>query len=265
MLEYNFGDMTFYIDPKHETLKNNLLFLDDMLSAGHKIKDSRTTTAAVLELPGMKPVFVKRENNKGLKFTLKYLFRCSRVFRAAAAAAKLEELGIPTPKVLAVGSRRSRGVLKSGYLITETLSKVLKNEVVCNRLNHNEQFNDHFMAEVSRMVGIMHENGISHGDLKLSNIYCKDTATGYKFGLLDLDGAHIHQGKVDSRTRVQELARIVSSYARMSYENCGKAIDIELTVERLLGQYHLNTAGKQDRDAVLRETRNFLRRYGLSF
>ncbi len=263
MLEYVIGDMTFYIDPKQEALKHNLIFIDDMLNAGMKLKDSRTTTAAVLELPGMKPVFVKRENNKGLKFTLKYLFRCSRVFRAAAAAAKLEELGVPTPKVLAVGSRRSRGVLKSGYLITETLTKVLKTEAVCNRLNNNPQFYESFMTEVSRMVGTMHENGVSHGDLKLSNIYCKDSSNGYKFGLIDLDGTHMHHGKVSQHQRTQELARIVSSYARTSYESCGKAIDIKSVSSKLVEQYHQHTAVKPDPESVVQESRGFLRRYGL--
>ena len=264
MQEYVCGDMIFFLAPKQDALKRQLFFIDDMLNNGHKIKDSRTTTAAVLELPGMNSVFVKRENNKGLRFTLRYLFRSSRVFRAAAAATRLAELGIPTPQVLAVGSRRRSGILYSGYLITETLSKVLKTSAVCEKINTDSEFFGQFLSEVSRMAAILHDHGILHGDLKMSNIYCKDSSGGHKFGLWDLDGVEIHNAPISSRLRAQELGRIISSYARTSQEQCGCSAKVEEGIDMLLSQYRQHAALTPTREAVVKVCGNYLRRYGLN-
>ncbi|MDD3119479.1 MAG: lipopolysaccharide kinase InaA family protein [Victivallales bacterium] len=264
MNEYVCGDIVFYLAPNQEVLKRQLFFIDDRLNHGHKIKDSRSTTAAVLELPGMNAVFAKRENNKGVRFTLRYLFRNSRVFRAAAAAARLAELGIATPRVLAVGSRRYGGVLRSGYLITESLNKVLKTEAVCKRLNTDPKFYAQFMSDVSRMVAVMHNHGILHGDLKMSNIYCQDQPDGYQFGLWDLDGVEIRSRAIGMRLRARELGRIVSSYARVSHEQCGCSVDVATVIDALSDQYRRYAPLTPPREVVAHACREFLRRYGLN-
>ncbi len=101
------GWRTFVVFPGKQQERVQV-FLKDF-SAGNTVqtavmKDSPTTKAGISLLPGTDiPIFWKRNNNKGLSFTLRYLFRPARVFRAASAAERFHAIGIATPRVLAAG------------------------------------------------------------------------------------------------------------------------------------------------------------------
>lgn len=262
-----FDDLSFYLDPRLDTsqLQNSLLFIDELLDDGPILKDSRTTTAGVVELSGGQRVFIKRENNKGWYFSAKYLFRRSRVFRAARAAALLEKLGIPTPQVLGVGSRRRMGVLKSGYLLTETFDRVLTTESLCHYYTEDQGFHDNFIASVCGFIALMHDHGIRHGDLKLSNIYCMEAPDKWIFGLWDLDGTIKYPSALPQFLRTLEVARIVSSLIKaMTDNNIASAPSLDAVVADF--EIHYNHAAGQKVNAVAigKATRRYLSRYGLT-
>jgi len=233
-------DLVFHINPEliSNELLESLIFIDEMLGEGHIFKDSRTTTAGILEMKSGARYFAKRENNKGVKFTLKYLFRRSRVYRAAYASSRLEELCIPTPRVLVVGSRRKSCKLLGGYLITETVDNALTSGNMCKMLNDDEKFFHEFLRSVCKYMTVLHNHGIVHGDMKMSNIFCVDSPSGYYFGLWDLDGVIVNNGEATMLHRKAELARVISSYMRTSYEHLGISHDIDTTTKVFCDKYN---------------------------
>lgn len=257
-------DMVFYVNRKlaSRELRESLIFLDEMIGEGHVIKDSRTTTAGIMELKNGERYFVKRENNKGMVFTLKYLFRHSRVFRAAASARRLEALGIPTPKVIAVGSRRRMGKLIGGYLITEALDNVLKNEAMCQKLLTDMEFYQEFLTAICKYMGELHNHGLAHGDLKLSNIFCQETVYGNDFGLWDLDGTRDMLPVLDGCC--QEVARIISSLIRVAQDIHGDMPDSVELAGDFCGKYNIYAERKVDQGEVEKHIGVYLKRYRIN-
>jgi len=233
------GDLTFYLTPDCDSLLGALLpQLDQLLDGGDMAKVSRTTTAGTVTLPSGQKVFIKRANNKGWYFSLKYLFRRARGFRAAAAAAALEQLQIPTPAVLGVGERRQRGILRSGYLINEAVENVLTSVSLCERIFASPEFLDGFAEQVCRYMIVMHDHGIRHGDLKISNVYCHDYGDRCAFGVWDLDGMVIYSHSLSHELRVQEMGRLLSSIfksARINHLNMPSA---DAITQSLLAHYN---------------------------
>jgi tRNA A-37 threonylcarbamoyl transferase component Bud32 len=121
---------------------------------------------------------------------------------ALAGAEKLAASNIATPEVYAALVSRC-GWFRREYLVTGLLDDRCR---ILNKLPETEcrQF---ITGKFIAMLKIMHDAGMSHGDLSLRNCYISVDGDP---GLLDLDGAVC--GKVSNRRRTVELARIISSF-----------------------------------------------------
>ncbi len=181
--------------------------LDTYLAEGDILKDSKTTTAAICTLPEFGKVFLKRTNNKGFKFTLRYLFRRARSFRAAEAANALIAIGIETPAVPAVGEHRTGLYLHAGYIINEIKEGVRNAHHMLAKTESPQETLNLLIEKNIPLLSIIHNNSIVHGDYKLSNIYL--TADNIP-GTWDLDGTLIL--KAPNRKRMfEDIFRFVSS------------------------------------------------------
>ena len=184
---------------------------DSFLDKGTILKDSRTTKAGIVEIDNRK-YFLKRYNNKGLIYTLKYLFRKSRPFKALRAAREIHKLGIPCPEVIAALARRRCGILQCSYLLTENLENIISPENYIRESVTNPDIYIKFQSRMCAYLKKMHDAGIRHGDLKLSNIYCRKNPDGLEFGLFDFDGTDFLRKPLNHRMRLKEYARIISSW-----------------------------------------------------
>jgi len=194
------------------------------MEKGLVVKNSRTTKAVLSALDNGKAVFIKRYNNKGLKYSLKYMARKARAFRAWKSAWTIEVCGVPTPQNIAAVSFRKFGILKSAYLITECLPNTVDVLDFYKIIQKNEKLRDQYVDDIVRMIAILHENGIRHGDLKLSNIYIQFHGKDqYSFGMWDLDGTKYYKDGLTDEVRRAELARVIASYIEL-----GLRIDIKL-------------------------------------
>lgn len=217
------GDSFFCIMPggRDRVDPRNLAKIDTFFTHGVILKNSRTSTAALAEIGGDgEPVFLKRCNNKGLRFTLRYLFRPARVFRAAKAADLLKKAGVRTPEVLLVGERRNGPILKAGYLVTATAPDIQSADQLLRETSVPELFLESFLKQAAEMTVLLHRNRLEHGDLKLVNFYHTGRWTPQsRFGIWDLDSVRCHTSAVP-RTRVErELSRIVFSICLTSLFN----------------------------------------------
>ena len=202
-------DCIFAISPQYvtEALEELLKNFDQALTGGEILKNSPTTTAALVGHAGQN-LFLKRTNNKNWKFTLRYLFRSARAFRAAVAAEKLAQLGIPTPPVIAAGECRRGLILKCGYLITGTEPGICgMNHAIMKAVSPMETMTV-FLAKAADMMVLLHRNNVLHGDLKLCNFYC--SANGEP-GIWDLDSMKVYRKQIPVRKIETEISLLLAS------------------------------------------------------
>jgi tRNA A-37 threonylcarbamoyl transferase component Bud32 len=102
-------------------------------------------------------------------------FMRSRAQKSWDASWWLLEAGVPVPKPIAVFTNRSRGFVKSNFLITEYIGtnqkvrRILRNEIV-----EAEQKNL-ILRKMAEMVRKMHQAGMIHRDLTPGNFLVKDS------------------------------------------------------------------------------------------
>lgn len=202
--------------PAQDWLAEHFAEADDMIRNGNRAKTSVTSSAAICTIPGGQKIFVKRNGVGSLKFVVRYFFLPARVFRAAIAAVRVEEAGVPTPHVFAVGEKRRAQFLLNGYLVTEAMDACDLMSYVIDRPDAPAGM-PVVIREAARVAAALHNHGFYHGDLKLVNLY--RTADGAPCGVWDLDSAQIFPGEVPHALVVRELGRIVSSVLIFAEQN----------------------------------------------
>jgi len=236
-------------------LRDSLLQPERYLSSAQLVKDSRTTKAGFITLDNGEKVFIKKYNNKGLKYTLKYLLRKSRAAKAFMNAWNFENLHIPTPAALGAVTFRPTGIIKNSYIIYKTISGVTDTLDFFRMTRTDENLLENFIRYISKYMSIIHNNGIIHGDLKLSNIYhIKDSGT---FGLWDLDGVKYFKGQAPFSARVEEIARVVSSYIEIG-SRLDVAVDREPVAECFKSAYEEHSKVAIDKNSLLNSIDKFL-------
>lgn len=177
------------------------------------LKDSPTTRAAVVtvEVGGTgHALHVKRLNRRGMVFTVKYVFQCSRARRLFHNHVALIERGVPTLQPIAAISERSGPFLRRSFLITEQIDAKPLFELWEKEIHPSGNPPDRrrkLMADVARLVAKMHAAGVFHRDLKSSNILVQTDGSPI---IADLDGARL-RSSVGYRQRVRDLARLFTS------------------------------------------------------
>jgi len=184
---------------------DSLMLLDAFIRDGVILKNSKTTTAAVCEIPGCGSVFVKRTNRKGIRFILRYLFRRARSFRAAKAIDRLAGHGIETPEVLAVGEYRTCWILQAGYLLTEFKKDARNAHDILLKAETPEQELERILNATGKLLANIHLQKVLHGDFKLQNIYFLPDGT---CGAWDLDGARISTEPLTLKQVLPDLRRL---------------------------------------------------------
>ena len=188
--------------------------LDSMLKNGVSLKDSPTTTAALVRFPGSDTeYFLKRNNNKGFRFTCRYLFRKARVFHAAKMAEVFENLKIRTPKVYMAAEKKTGLYLHAGYILTEKINATSIDKILLNADDKDAAMKT-FLLWAAKTITKLHRAGIVHGDLKLINFYCDGDWRNSEnsFGIWDLDSVRIRK-KAIPKDVDREISRIFFTLA----------------------------------------------------
>lgn len=178
LLRIQRDDLDFYLPPsaRREAVVALLGHLDSALLASDLKKNTRHTNAGIVRADGG-PLFIKRNNNWGLQYSLRYLFRPARTFRAAAAAQAIQAAGIHTPTVYGAGERRRGRYLKCCYLVTEALTDTLSLESLIDR-----DPSPALLADAGGLAAGLHAAGVYHGDMKLINL-CTGWVIGWACGI----------------------------------------------------------------------------------
>ncbi len=161
--------------------------LDAAMARGRILKDGRTCFVSRVTLGGIE-VVIKRYNHKGLLHAFRHTLKGSRGRRNWLSANRLSLLSIPTPKPLAYIDEYRGPFLHRSYFIAEfvngrDLYKVLRDASVA------EDRKRRLIDGVVSTLNWMTHHGISHGDLKHTNILCE----GDRLVFTDLDGMQVHR------------------------------------------------------------------------
>jgi tRNA A-37 threonylcarbamoyl transferase component Bud32 len=178
--------------------------LDEAMTRGQILKDGRTSFVSRVKLGGIE-VVIKRYNHKGLLHSLRHTLKGSRAKRSWLNANRLLLLGIPTPRPLAYIDEYQGSLLRRCYFIAAFITgRELYGMLRDTSLPEGRR--QRMIDEVVHTLDRMANHGISHGDLKHTNILCDgDTIT-----LTDLDGMQVHRITwLQQRRHQRDLARFL--------------------------------------------------------
>lgn len=210
----------------------------DLLLKQSKLdKDSSSTTAGMVELDGRK-YFLKRYNNKNFKRKLKNSLRQTRPFKVLKISKLLSTAGVFTPEVYAALNYRRGLLLESSYLLCSFLETARTAGQVFENLVAEESFKV-FAEKICQVLVKIHDAGILHGDVKISNIIVKpnDDKT-YELGLIDLDSSRCYPEALSEKRRVRDLARLISSYFLTCKHRLSEERDLNKLKEYFAAKYH---------------------------
>lgn len=206
-----------YLDDK---LKALLADPDGALARGQRMfKSGPNRQSTVGAFDG---VVLKRFNTKNRLNYFKNLFRPSRAFRAYQKAYHLELLGLPTPKPIAAAERRVCRVLLNSYLVTKEipgatdLGEILKSGGKPDRT---------LVRQAGQLIGQLHDEGFSHGDLKETNLVRGSDGRLY---LLDLDALEFLK-KVPAERAAADLARLLKGANKFPAVTRAERVDFLLS------------------------------------
>ena len=201
------GNLEYYVLPSRVQgcLLSIASDIDNVIEKGCIQKYEDNSTASLFSVQG-ETFFGKhvRFHQKSFDRRLRYFIQPSRSFWTAVVADRMQKAGIPTPCVYAVAERRSCHLLSDSYVITEALDNALMLHTVVSRSPNNIEY----LKKASRLLKLLHNAGIAHGDAKIANYYVQDETMGF----WDLDSALIFSGPVPTKYVIRDIGRLLSSY-----------------------------------------------------
>ncbi len=132
-------------------------------------------------------------------------------------AERFGELGIPTPRVLAVAERRAGLSLRASYLVTEALTDVVPLDTLAR--SFQGPFEAGFLPRLElagSLLRQLHDGGVVHNDPNLSNLYLEP---GGSIGFWDLEPAHMPCWGVTRHGRLSDLACTLGTALKVLDEN----------------------------------------------
>ena len=191
----------------NEGLQQYLAQLDEQSPPGEVVDDGRNdlikwTTAEQKEL------MVKKFNLTRTYDKLRFCVLDSKAVRSLRIALALEEIGVKTPKPIAVVEERGNfNQLVYSYYLTEYVDYDynLLNIVADDNHPRRDQVKE-LLPGIAQDVRKMHQAGIIHNDLHAGNILVKDIDEEPEFYYIDLNRGRI-KNELSTKQQLKDLAR----------------------------------------------------------
>ena len=128
------------------------------------VKDSPVRSAIVFSGPSHS-LFLKAYKARKPGDRLKHIFLPSKARREWEMVRRALAAGIPTAAALAMGERRTHGVLQEAFLVTEAIS-----DSVPLIESIRQRGGEDYVLRAARLLRSMHDAGLHHRDLHAGNI-----------------------------------------------------------------------------------------------
>jgi hypothetical protein len=186
---------------------------DQVLAKGEICKPGSRTCGGVVFLANRR-CFLKRYNDRGPCYRLRYLLRRSRAVYTWRLAKKFLACGVPVAEpFLCLEERRIRLLGRSYVLMEAAPGQVLRRLWAVLDDHHKTAV----LKELGTMMGLMHRQGCLHGDLKWDNILLAYEGDQLTIRLVDLDGSR-YLPWAWSRLARKDLARFIKDLRRVESE-----------------------------------------------
>jgi tRNA A-37 threonylcarbamoyl transferase component Bud32 len=157
------------------------------LPATTLLKSGRSATVVKVNIDG-RPLVIKRYNVKGTFHWLRRALRETRATKGWRLGQRLQLLGVPTAKPVAMVEKRFFGLRGKSYLIMEYIEGEHSGEYFAGSIRDTDAA-AHSASKVVSLLESLAKLRITHGDLKMTNIlFEKETPV-----LIDLDGMNEHR------------------------------------------------------------------------
>ncbi|MGD0784435.1 MAG: lipopolysaccharide kinase InaA family protein [Sedimentisphaerales bacterium] len=157
-------------------------------------------------------LILKRYLNRNFSDILKNLIS-TRADRAFKAGRMLREKGFSTPPAVALCQKSFAGFITADFLITTEIQDCLPIYQLFIKLADSEK--RELMEQFGQTVGRMHNQGFSHGDLRLGNVLVKPVVSlsnpkqDGKYDFIFLDNERTKKfNKLPMRLRIKNLVQI---------------------------------------------------------
>jgi len=161
--------------------------IDEIMGTGRILKNGRTCFVSSFNYQGVE-VVAKRYNNKGFLHTVRQTIKRSRARKAWLNGHLLQMLKINTPKPLAFIIVYKNSLIWKSYILTEFVDGInLHHYFQQNVTGENEK--QKIKNGLNSIVDTLHQNRITHGDIKKSNILIADS----RICITDLDAMIRHK------------------------------------------------------------------------
>jgi hypothetical protein len=173
----------------------------------------RTIWTMPLQKGGGRTAFVKHYSKPRFTKQLKHLVRNSRTRQEWEMGLRLEALGLPVARHLAMGERRVAGLLLEDYLIQENLEGY-RNFDVWFTENFGAGKGGHaarrrFIESFADLIRLMHERGVLQRDFKPDSIMAGPQG---ELRLVDLERALVKRRALSRSERIANLAKIDQTF-----------------------------------------------------
>ncbi len=190
-----------------ETLQQADFSFDQYFSLGNIIKNGNTCTLAAAQLAGLY-VVIKRYNIKGFWHGLNRAFRRSRAAISWGNAHRLQLLGLPTARPIALVETRRFGLRGKAYFITEFIDATDMDQFFAQ--STDKKVRAEAVKQVVQLFYQLYLLHISHGDMKANNI--KVFADG-RVSLIDLDSMRQHRASAAAqKAHVRDIKRFMQNW-----------------------------------------------------
>jgi tRNA A-37 threonylcarbamoyl transferase component Bud32 len=174
---------------------------DKFIEAGSVLKNGNSSTVVRINLSN-RSLVVKRYNIKNTWHGLRRAFRRSRAWQSWSNAHRMEFLGIPALKPIALIENRVGPLRTTAYLITEFIEGPDASEILRGDA-------DDALQAISAILHELSDARISHGDLKATNFVMTDGGPV----MVDLDGMKEHKNRQTfEQAFVRDLRRFMDNW-----------------------------------------------------
>jgi RIO kinase 1 len=199
------------------------------------LKSSESTCSALVQIPAastagdLEPLFVKKFLFKGIVHSLKPLFRPHRAQIMWRVSWHLLNHSIPVAEPEGYLTKQRGPFCLRGYFFAKVLPRCSTLDELADDLGQLiKRFDSGGLSGVlAQNIASMHTSGVSHGDLKWSNILVHENKNELWF--VDLDSAQLYGRAPSTKAVARDLARFLLSGQETGIE--------EAILERFLNEY----------------------------
>jgi len=185
--------------------------IEDHLSSAKILKDSRSVKAGISSFKG-RNLFVKRYNDRGLAYRIRYMFKAPRPVNVLRVFSHLKSkaVGFRIPEYFGAVYGASICGAQS-YTIQEAIEDSVSAFDVCRLAFASDGGKENLAWRLCETLSNMHRAGIAHMDPKLSNFIFTGAPDDFSCGMWDFDVSKI-RNRISLPERERELARTASSF-----------------------------------------------------